>query len=915
MLNKNIPVILRQRLKSAFLGGMLGLLIPSLAFGQATLLPNGVQQYFNSNGQPVANGQVYYYVPSTTTPKTVWQDAGETTPQANPVQLNAAGEPQPAGQTYGSGCYQQVVQDSNFNQIWSVPTCSTGSSSGGGAAFSEGVMVGTIIQWASPTLPNLYLYAAGQAISRTTYAQLLTALTSSLITVCQTGIAIISVPIAISDTTPLGAAIEATCFAPGTTVISKSSGILTMSSNATATTSTNITVFPWGNGDGAATFNVPDYRGRTPFGRDNMGGAIAGRVTSPFFGSNPDAINATGGAQSETLLAANLPPHTHTSPTLTDPGHTHTYNNVNHTSELSGGGVFSTGTNSISNTGTSTTGITLSASTGTNSSGTSTAFALIPPALTSDYIIKALPDVLPSGSGVTSLGNMTGNIACGTGLTCTGNTVNVNVLTGVTAVNAQTGNITIAGGNGIAVSTVGTTITVNGSNGAAITPSKVNNICYIDGTTITSLANAVATCTSNATIIVPSAQSISSNIAVSGNGVIIRCENNATLTYSANITITFSGNADAIQGCNLAGPGTGTSTSPPIKFTNTNFTIRNNNISGFGSTSLTGIIAGASTGGSLTGLVMDGNNLTGNADLAFFIGGSGTFQGGEITGNYLNNGFYILPLTGGVFQHILIDHNRIDAGSAAFTSPISCMQILGGNANMLNITINNNQCHALGNLTAAGAECMGVGGINFLSMSNNQCISSSFTWPIGIELNQVSYFSVNANTIQSGGAASYGIYAENPNNGTISNNSIQGFGTASANAGIDLLVNTTNLNMLNVAVTGNSIAFPVSGAGRGIAIECSQATTCSWFTVTGNVIQSDGTAGSTGIAFTRAAGSTANYASVTGNTIFAPTTDISGATSFGDICTGSNTSAATGTSMMIAQTTVVSLATAATHCH
>lgn len=37
---------------------------------------------------------------------------------------------------------------------------------------------------------------------------------------------------------------------------------------------------PWGQGDGATTFNLPDFRGRVPAGLDNMGGISAGRLKS-----------------------------------------------------------------------------------------------------------------------------------------------------------------------------------------------------------------------------------------------------------------------------------------------------------------------------------------------------------------------------------------------------------------------------------------------------------------------------------------------------------------------------------------------------------------------------------------------------------------------------------------------------------
>jgi microcystin-dependent protein len=64
-----------------------------------------------------------------------------------------------------------------------------------------------------------------------------------------------------------------------------------------------------GNGDGSTTFNIPDMRGRVPFG----------------IGAGPGLSTWNPGdkAGAETLSVAQLPPHTHG---YTDPGHRHRLN-------------------------------------------------------------------------------------------------------------------------------------------------------------------------------------------------------------------------------------------------------------------------------------------------------------------------------------------------------------------------------------------------------------------------------------------------------------------------------------------------------------------------------------------------------------------------------------------------------------
>lgn len=117
----------------------------------------------------------------------------------------------------------------------------------------------------------------------------------------------------------------------------------------------------YGSGDGATTFNVPDLRGRTIFGLDNMGGSDAGRI------GLANTLGTTGG--SNTISTNMLPSHDHSftpsgsiswsgststdgSHSHTDNGHTH-YNGWGTTYVLPGGGSSypAAGSDSASSTG------------------------------------------------------------------------------------------------------------------------------------------------------------------------------------------------------------------------------------------------------------------------------------------------------------------------------------------------------------------------------------------------------------------------------------------------------------------------------------------------------------------------------------------------------------------------------------
>lgn len=98
----------------------------------ATILPLAETQFNDALGVPLAGGSVYFYLPSTTTPKDTFQDANQTIPNSNPVILDSAGR----AIILGSGSYRQVVYDANGNLIWDQTTSEAvvGSTSFGGTS-------------------------------------------------------------------------------------------------------------------------------------------------------------------------------------------------------------------------------------------------------------------------------------------------------------------------------------------------------------------------------------------------------------------------------------------------------------------------------------------------------------------------------------------------------------------------------------------------------------------------------------------------------------------------------------------------------------------------------------------------------------------------------------------------------------
>jgi microcystin-dependent protein len=63
----------------------------------------------------------------------------------------------------------------------------------------------------------------------------------------------------------------------------------------------------WGSASTATAFLLPDLRGRAVYGKDDMGGTPANRITNAVSGVVGTTLGASGGAQSQTLDSTQVP--------------------------------------------------------------------------------------------------------------------------------------------------------------------------------------------------------------------------------------------------------------------------------------------------------------------------------------------------------------------------------------------------------------------------------------------------------------------------------------------------------------------------------------------------------------------------------------------------------------------------------
>jgi len=157
-------------------------------------------------------------------------------------------------------------------------------------------------------------------------------------------------------------------------------------------------------GSGLADFNankqisVPDWRGRTGVGVDDMGNSAAGRLAASNVtsggGDTTTTANATGGEALHQLTGAELATHVH-AVFLNDPGHFHTYSHPPAGAQSMPAGATYANGDTVSNTSTVTTGITVRDQAGgagnanqTGSAGSGNGHNTMPPFMLGTWYLK-----------------------------------------------------------------------------------------------------------------------------------------------------------------------------------------------------------------------------------------------------------------------------------------------------------------------------------------------------------------------------------------------------------------------------------------------------------------------------------------------------------------------------------------------
>lgn len=139
-----------------------------MAIGQRYYVPFAFN--VNAAGVPYVGGKLYFYETGSSTPQDTYSDVALTTPNANPVIALADGR-WPDIWLLTTNAYKVILTDADDVQIWEADP--VGPASGGATQNVDGIL-GEVRAFAglSGSIPAKWALCYGQAVSRTTYADL-----------------------------------------------------------------------------------------------------------------------------------------------------------------------------------------------------------------------------------------------------------------------------------------------------------------------------------------------------------------------------------------------------------------------------------------------------------------------------------------------------------------------------------------------------------------------------------------------------------------------------------------------------------------------------------------------------------------------------------------------------------------------
>ena len=241
-------------------------------------------QQFDSQGRPLSGGLLYFFAAGTSTPQSAYVDTALTIPQPNPIVLDSSGR---VPMFYlADGLIKIRLTDKNGVTIIAAdqllvigPSGATGG--GGGGVDPDAVLATGDIKarYGTGTLTG-FVRCNGNSIGNS------------------------------GGTEAFGSQCQ-TLFE-----------YLWQFSNITLNTGKGASA----NADWLANrlLNLPDLRGRTIAGMDDMGATAANRLTSAGLGVAGTTVGNAGATETVGLAVGNIPSHTHTGTTNVDGLHVHT---------------------------------------------------------------------------------------------------------------------------------------------------------------------------------------------------------------------------------------------------------------------------------------------------------------------------------------------------------------------------------------------------------------------------------------------------------------------------------------------------------------------------------------------------------------------------------------------------------------